>query len=154
MVRIGLTLYLTIATVVGPWLCCCSVGHCPLIFGAEKPSATVPVPHSCCGHGATPSGDPIPDDEQVPGSPSPTAPHGPCPCKDGQWDLSVPVTQQRSLGVESGEAVAGLSPFEAGKLLAAWSVDRCDLGGAHGEPITFPFSSCRDILRALQILRC
>lgn len=152
MVRIGLTLYLMLATVAGPWLCCCTAGDFPAPL-SRKPSAPS-APRPCCGHEKSPSGHSALDEEQAPGRPVPAAPHGPCPCKEGRQSLSAAVPPEASPGGESGGPMAGLYPFEAGAFLVSWSTDPGDKGVGSGEPTTFPFSSCRDILRALHVLRC
>jgi hypothetical protein len=153
MARIGLTLYLMLATVAGPWLCCCTAGQLPVSFSPTTPEPS--VPHTCCGCGAAPSGEPAANDEQAPDNPSPpAAPDGPCPCRKGLQKLSPLAKPVRSPGVEPGGSFESLYPFEAGTFFTVSSLDPRDQGRVPGEPITFPFYGPRDILRALHILRC
>ena len=66
----------------------------------------------------------------------------------------MPAVPERTAGVERGGAFSSLYPFEVGTFLTVSSLDLRDQCEAPGEPITFPFYSPRDILRALHILRC
>lgn len=152
MARIGLTLYLMVATAASPWLCCCTAGQLPGPLSSSTPEP--PAPHTCCGHGVAPSGQPAANDEQVPDSPPPAAPHGPCPCVKGLRNLSLLAVPERTAGVEQGGPFSSLCPFEVGTFITVNSLDLGDQGKAPGEPISFPFYGPRDILRALHILRC
>ena len=152
MVRIGLTLYLTLVTAAGPGLCCCSLGR---LFVSPSADTTAPLaPHTCCcGQYEAPSENPPAGDEYALDSHVPPPPDGPCSCREGRGDLSALATQIRPAG-ESGDPLAGLYPLESEKTFTASHLEPQDEGEVTGEPIAFPYYSPRGVLRALHILLC
>jgi hypothetical protein len=151
MLRIGLALYLTVATVAAPGLCCCSLGRLPssLPVEASAPSA----PHSCCGQCEAPASEPVTDREEESDTPTPAAPNRPCPCKQRSRDASALTATDRP-AVESVKSfVSHLAPEPAKCFTASFQVG-LDTGDVAGGPIAFPYHGPRGILRALHILRC
>ncbi len=146
MVRVGLSFYLILTTVAGPWLCCCTAAHAPALFGAKASNASPSRP--CCGRHAPPVKAPASGDEGA-RSDGPTAPHGPCRCQENSRSRAAFVAPERS---SAPETVVGV--YEADlpfAFLTPGAVSR--LNTTH-EPVSFPFCTPRDMLRALQIMRC
>jgi hypothetical protein len=147
MVRIGLAIYLMIATLAGPALCCCATQP-----PATCPTSTVAAPpadqhKSCCKH-------------QHPAPKGGASQHKPqkdpgCPCKNNSSRSSAasPFDSNQGLRV----ALTGV----AGDWLDAWMLlpPNVDVRAAlalvafRNTPV-FPVPSSTDILRALHILRC
>lgn len=144
MARIGLTLYLALASALGPSLCCCLPGAVVELFASgNHPSAG----HGCCGHHAASSREHPVKSGQTPQTPSP-ARQKDCPCKDGQ---SQPVVLTASHELESARSVAPL-PRVLLAVLPLSPLPSCCLS----EQVTerFPFHDARDLLSTFQTLRC
>jgi hypothetical protein len=145
MGRFVLAIYLSLHTIVGPWLCCCSlttfasIPCAPTGPKADRP----PKKHSCC-QGKTETSRPVEGGE----SDSPSQPR-PCPCQKSHPEIasvlpSITVAEQVSL--QQG--------FH-GWFLAAFS---CTAAGTR--PIALfdgnalPFWTADDLLRTHHVLRC
>jgi hypothetical protein len=151
MLRIGLVLYLTGATVAAPGLCCCSLGW---VFSSSHTKTPAPsAPHTCCGQCEIPATAPVTDAERKPDTPAPTAPNRPCPCRERLRDGPALTTTDRP-AVETAASFVGPRTLEPTKWFAASVPDGLDTGEPTGGPIAFPYHSPRGILRALHILLC
>jgi len=148
MTRIALTLYLVLASAVGPSLCCCLPSELLGFYTSDKQS------HRCCGHHAAKHSPRPAKTKQDPATPSPV-PQKDCPCKEGQSKpvLFTPAHESpaseysRTLMLPQWAAVGGFLPGTGSITLYAQEqpTSHC---------ITFPFLSSREILRAIQVLRC
>lgn len=158
MTRLGLILYLTLVTLAGPSLCCCTTaqvmaqllprqsgqlasGHpgCPCRSSAPKSD------HSANHQAASPSHAP---DGNRP------CDHDPCPAKQHQ---SLPVVlPSRSDALRLLDCLdfvsleVDLVNWDVTGILAAFHAALPSTQESH----SFPFMTCRDILRAIQVLRC
>jgi hypothetical protein len=131
--KAAVTIYLVLATLAGPWLCCCTAAQvAPRPSAADQPSA------SCCC--APEAAEPL--SEQ-----SPVVPHKPCSCNDETLPavVAAPVDSTVLLPAEDRLQIDGAGGTDDGVLT----------------PRTAPQSPCsafpldsRDILRLLHILRC
>ena len=151
MFRIGLNVYLMLATLAGPCFCCCTARRF-LTFVPSVGRVKHPGAHRCCGHHRQGTGSDALKQEQ--GKPSPS-PLSPCPCQESQCQLSTftvpdhpevagrnrltPVANSFGTGAS---VIAFISPTALAYELMP---QRC---------IAFPFLDCQDILRALHIQRC
>ncbi len=147
MIRIGLSVYLMLATLAGPWLCCCQLPRLSARFVAllridkAKP---VGSNHSCCQHRV-----PV-KDSQLPAQPNDPS----CPCQG---------TRQEA------PAIVLLESDGAGQLdrdLNAQAVNLLDCDSLSGidapslalmltpSTLSSPVLTGRDILSSLHILRC
>src|SRR5262245_66683577 len=116
MARIGLTLYLMLATTAGPWLCCCTAGRLPVF--AVKTTHKAPSNGGCCGHH---DGCPDPSDTKQDQSPqSPPAPDTPCPCKSGHRAPTILSAPEDSSVAELGRSLTA-NPVEGVWLTVATS---------------------------------
>ncbi len=158
MVRIAVTAYLILVALVGPGLCCCNplrlLAGCPrhghmthghMTHGSSE-GQRGSSDHCGCKHGH-PS-QPSPESQSPPLKDSPS-----CPCHDHETipgallaadlgsvkDFSSlklqPVTDAAFLVVPTGQALQAISPASA-------------------EALPAPFLTPREMLRALQIMRC
>jgi hypothetical protein len=157
MVRIGLTMYLVLATVAGPAFCCCVPVRIAdlLALGLSGPgqSAAATPQRTCCHHAprSTPHDGNNPSrDHEKPGCPD--SPN--CPCKQpgsgvallGQDSDPLDQTRVRNL-TEGPVAVVATTPPTC--LLGL----RPDLPG-YREGTALPFLTGQDYLTALHILLC
>jgi hypothetical protein len=149
--RIGLSLYLMLAILAGPSLCCCAPTRLLAFFPHNQ--KTELACHCCCHH-ATERDPAGPKTKDAGGKPC-RAPEDHCPCRKGrsQQVLFTPAEDPSDVGgirslMMDRLTVAGLF------LLSAESpaLHLQEQGPRHC--IAFPFHSSRDMLRALQILRC
>lgn len=150
MARIGLTLYLMLATAVGPCLCCCTMARLPAI--AMAPAAEPPAPPSCCCHGEAPSADPASVDESNPDNSPPASPAGRCPCDKGLRNVLAIDLPERVSEVDRISALASLNPLADGMTMSSLA-QRDDARWLVG-PINIPFYDSTDMLRAFHMLRC
>jgi hypothetical protein len=144
MARVGLALYLMLATTAGPWVCCCAAAQVGAMLKPAGWAPATPVEAPCCCHGK-------PAEAPKPADPRP-APARSCSCQQERQpaviiasDLDctaqsdrMPVPFDTADDGLSGSALAGL-PVPSQTLL--------DWAG-------LPHSGGRDTLRALHILRC
>lgn len=146
MARIGLTLYLIIVTLAGPWLCCCASVR--WITSLSTPATTLAAPRTCCGRvnrDAESKPSKKPNREQK--SPTPLAP---CSCERGQ---SLIVLADGGIGRVDLQA----EQFDTIELGGGFSTISATVFGASNifhRPAHFPNLTARDILRALSIIRC
>ena len=152
MLRIGLALYLVLATAVGPSLCCClPVRLLAFCTPAERSSS---ARHAHCCHHAGDREHPSKKTNSTPDNPSP-APHGPCPCKENRSEPLVFTAAGHFSGAEHGRFQETLSWLEAGEFFRAVTLLVPPAQGqATGELIASSLHNPRAILRALHILRC
>lgn len=146
MSRIAVVAYLMVATVVGPWACCCSPAR--LAFLDPTPRALATAAPSCCHSAQQPS-------NQAPTeSPEKRQPVRPgCPCQGeslSSISLTVSTEVSRLIGPEltvwiadlaSGPAVSNILLTLPGLALSG--------AGAH-----LPFLTTDDLLNVLHMLRC
>jgi hypothetical protein len=154
MIRIALSIYLTLATCAGPAFCCCAPPRLlPLLTGRAKS----PIPstrHSCCCHDA-PTSTQQQQLSSEGNSRKPACPKRGCPCQgDGSQRAALPTphseatqqTQQHHSLERQVETLLFLHP------VAGLSLSRaCQLPG---DCPPMPFLTAEDILRAMHILRC
>jgi hypothetical protein len=158
MFRIGLSIYLMLATLPGPWLCCCSPEHLLLAirqrFSAQPQQ---PSPHhqhdACCHKQPARAGKPQPACPQHSGNNR--RPDQPCPYRDcGSWP-----TVLFSGGSEAGKhpllrhaSFVSLLFFQA----PAPPLVLATLPGfaGSGPPVDLPFLTTGDLLHRLHMLRC
>ncbi len=158
MLRIGLSMYLVLATAAGPGLCCCLPARLLTELLASRSSGSEQVAgasHQSCGchhdHGAVPHGHKSPSpDQDKPGCPDCPS----CPCKQPGLDTSLPPQDAEQLNnvlVRSFlDVPAGLAP--AAPLTCF--VFLCVAPPGWGDGTALPFLSARDYLATLHILRC
>lgn len=155
MLRLALTIYLTLATFAGQWLCCCSAHRLSELIG-QSPKGTAETArlgsNLCCGHhrvGATHDG------VSKPGARSPAQPdHPTCPCQEHR------LGQVAGLGSDS-EAAKHLRTAQAlAKLFDVFAFTGQFVSlGVSNLPYTDPagvpcLMTVRDLLSTLQTLRC
>jgi hypothetical protein len=157
MARIGLTLYLVLASVAGPGLCCCvpaRLAHLLCLGSGKSGRVAATTPRQCCCHhdggpAASPQKTPSPDPSN-PCSPEP----GSCPCKQPGLVtalLSQDAEQLNPVLVRNLlDGPAGLVPVTLTTCLLSLEAS---LGGP-GEGAALPFLSAHDYLTTLHILRC
>lgn len=147
MFRIGLSVYLMLATLAGPSFCCCQMSRLSARFvhwlRSDEANAAASTP-SCCRHQA-PTKDSQP----------PTHPEKPsCPCRDSS-------SERPALMVLEAEGAAQLHRDQSaladdlldGDFLT--SVLPLSTARIPASPARFfSFESGRDILSSLHILRC
>jgi hypothetical protein len=157
MVRIGLTIYLVLATVAGPGFCCCGAARLAqlLAFGGSKSGQLAAPPHrkSCCHH-EQPS---APDQQKTPSRDhgKPGCPDRPtCPCHQSGSGMALP-----SQGTEQLNQVLVRSLIEGRAELVSAPHPTCLLSlgtdsRGLGEAVALPFLSAHDFLTTFHILRC
>jgi hypothetical protein len=144
LLRIGLSVYLMLATLVGPWLCCCqpprlSARFVALLRNEEAKSAE--NHHSCCQHQA-----PVNDSQPTN---TPKAPS--CPCQGNRPALVTPVSDgTRQLHRDSNAQAVDLLDHDSlsGVLMPSFGLTLTS------SLLSSPFLTGRDILSSLHILRC
>jgi hypothetical protein len=147
MARIGLTLYLIIATLVGPWLCCCASVRW-ITTSLSTPATSDVAPRTCCGRAnrdAESKPSKKPNREQK--TPTPLAP---CSCALGQSpilfaDSDIVGVDLRAEQTDTTDWSRSLSTISTIIVGALNSFHR----SAH-----FPNLTAQDILRALSVMRC
>lgn len=154
MFRIGLSMYLVLATVAGPSLCCCTpVCLADILPLGNSKSAQGAHPKSCCRHHELPSDshrEKTPT--RAPGKPScPDCPN--CPCKQA-GDAALP-----SQDVERANQTLARSFIDAPVGLGPVTTLTCLLSPAPelqawGQRGALPFLSAHDFLTTFHILRC
>jgi hypothetical protein len=157
MARIGLTLYLVLASVAGPGFCCCVPGRLANMFAVGRGKtgqvgAATPR-KSCCCHdgGSAPQGHQTPPRKHGrPGCPDSDT----CPCKQPGLVtalLSQDAEQLNSVLVRSLlDGPAGLVPATSSTCLLSLEASLC----GPGEGAALPFLSAHDYLTTHHILRC
>ena len=142
MVRIGVVVYLVLATAAGPAVCCCTMNR--LFAFSSQGWSTTSSHHGCCNrHGK---------DGRRPGEVPKRRPD--CPCQDSPRDSAylaaakslVPEDAARSLNLPGAAGMVGSALPHSLAPGAIIQVPR--------ESIAFPFHDARQVLRALHILRC
>ncbi len=148
MFRLGLIIYLVIATVAGPSLCCCSTTR---LFASGGSPAThdappEPAPTSCCPHCTPPHQEKAPVEQDYPHRPQ-------CPCK-----------QHNSQQVLSTSEIDGSSALSFRLAASDWVVLPLFTAPplttlqaavtAVGDRLLLPFLSTQDLLFSHHLLRC
>lgn len=85
MAKFGLVAYLMLATLAGPWLCCCAAASWSLPF--QNTSKSTQSRKTCCGQVESKSDSsnrPVPVDTRK-------SPFAPCPCESGAKSPTVVV---------------------------------------------------------------
>jgi hypothetical protein len=148
MGRFVLAIYLSLHTIVGPWLCCCSLATFASISCASAaPEADRPAEKRSCCHG---KGEPTRPPEKG-DSDTPSKPHS-CPCQQGHPEIasalpSDTLAEQVSLRQGfHGWFLAALC------LTAAPAVHASLIALSNGNPL--PFWTADDLLRTHHVLRC
>lgn len=150
MVRIGLTIYLVIATVAGSCFCCCVPGQLARLLAFDcnqsKEVATAPQRPSCChperSSAPDPSGSPMRDE----GEPT-------CPCKQRGSDTAFSPDAEQLNHVLPRNNFAEPASFAFFTSLTCLQLVRQDLSGV-GRGVALPYLSAHDLLTTLHILRC
>ncbi|MCI0463820.1 MAG: hypothetical protein L0Z62_43355 [Gemmataceae bacterium] len=152
--RVSLVLYLNLATLAGPWYCCCTLASALRSARPAEPEEDVaeePTPPCCCCC-PKPASAPQNQTEQTPDQPE--APPPPlCPCHEQQRNTFALVTLPSGLSAQS-QALAALDAVD----LTAFSCDADSLlrpaQPRAGDHLDLPALSGRDIRCACHILRC
>jgi hypothetical protein len=151
MVRVGLALYLMLATAAGPWLCCCTADSLFVLCAGTRPESA--GAHCSCGHHGGDRAHPTTKPRGTADDPS-QVPRGPCPCKQSRPEPSVFLPPEHSSGAQPGRFLETLPSTEAGSFFLSASSLTLPAGGHSTESIIGSWHDPRDILRALHILRC
>lgn len=149
MLRTVVTIYLSLATLAGPAVCCCSVFRFATPASAAHPvrppsnDESGGCPH-CHKHAA-----PTPPDTPTKEPDRPRSPD--CPCRSHAAQPAVPQAEAE-LGVvlTSVLSFADLVPAE---IAATWIAVAPDLLPA-SQLALLPFLTAQDLLRAHHLLRC
>lgn len=153
MVRIGLSVYLMLATLAGPSLCCCTSTRlvASLLHARE---AGQPKPSCCQHHRPGGAGDQHTDRKKSPQDHEQPE-HPTCPCQENRFEpvallspdpASAKQVQSRSL-CSSLTDVIGMLPVTA--LLSVESTPPIPR-----ERLALSFVTTHDLLHALHMLRC
>jgi hypothetical protein len=155
MIHKGLSLYLALVLLAGPWYCCCTVlrwhSH-PAPQAHAQSAAPTPESNDCChcAHHDTPA-----ETTPTPAKPThqPERPHCPCSERQGQQAalspadaLSAKLTQLHPIAWESSQPAHSLTVPVVVSLVGTTRTPR--------ECLAFPFATAQDILRTLQTFRC
>jgi hypothetical protein len=144
VLRIGLSVYLMLATLTGPWLCCCQLPRMSARFAAllrNEQAKPAENPPSCCQHR-------VPVKDSQPRNP-PKAPS--CPCQDNRSALVLLESDgTRQLQRDSNAQALDLLDYDflSGGVLPSVGLMR------PSSPESPPVLTGRDILSSLHILRC
>ncbi len=153
MVRLGLSIYLTFATLAGPLLCPCSASQ---IFSLVSPPNLEARPDSnsscpCCPKlrnlPLPRTTDPFQDERQ----PTPSIPPERCPCQfHGHWSAAIPSTR-----IEQVRQTANSLHDDLFQAVALWRTNFGASSVALGktDPLARSFLHSKDLL-VFQILRC
>jgi hypothetical protein len=157
MFRIALAIYLTLAFLVSPCLCCCGGGRMVAAPDSEIDSggsldSSLKVATICCGCRTT--GVACENDASAIDSESPCEKH-PCPARR-HHDQSVIVAGP------GGSTIVGVTPPSDRYTFDAMVGDRGNapssgpvlVDGLRDEPVTFPCHSGREILCLICVMRC
>lgn len=150
MVRIGLSLYLMLAAVAGPWLCCCTSERLAALFASPTKQSSH---DGCCGNHQTAkhsqkhrTSEQRSGDQEQPNRP-------PCPCQEDGSRQVVALNPELGKQVQSRYSVQGQAePLFALPTLLCLSSDGDRKVPSKGEIL--PFLTAQDILCTLHILRC
>lgn len=144
MFRIGLSVYLMLATLTGPWLCCCRLPRFSARFVVllQNDKAKPAESHCCCCQHHVPVKDSEP----------PNPPKAPtCPCQSNRPALVV-------LESDGARQLHRNSNSQAVDLLDCDSLSAVVMAPVGlmltSSPLSAPVLTGRDILSALHILRC
>lgn len=143
MGRLTLTLWFTLAAVLGPGWCCCPVAASTRPTTAGQPAP--PPAKSCCDHHTPPAGDPAPT------NPAPAKPAG-CPCGHAAQADALPPA-----GTADADLTASLRLLDTPStvLLAPIADALASSAAAPAGPTTHvPALSGRALLAVLSQLRC
>jgi hypothetical protein len=149
MFRAGLSIYLAVMTLAGPWLCCCSAARVAAnsapAAAPARPDADEDLPPCCRRHHAS-----------RPAQPTRERPHrdGPeCPCsKDPSRTAPAPDAESARL---LRPATATLNPVDVPAVLPAVLTPAAEgLAPLPRERQPMPFWTAHDLLRTLHLLRC
>jgi hypothetical protein len=151
MFRTGLSIYLALVTLAGPWLCCCTAARATTSLlrstpaSPAKPEAECP---SCCRHHVT-----------VPHQPAKESPRHdrparqPCPCGQDSNRTAVALDTESARHLQPVPAVA--NPTDVPCLLVTEVVPaEAAPGLIDGAQSALPFLSTAELLRAFHLLRC
>jgi hypothetical protein len=149
MFRTGLSIYLAVMTLAGPWLCCCSAARVagnPTPAAASVPSdADEDLPPCCRHHQAK---RPCQPDRQRPHHDGPE-----CPCsKDISRTAVAPDAESARLLWP--DATATPLADELAVLPATLTPAADGLAPVPRERRALPFWTAHDLLRTLHLLRC
>jgi hypothetical protein len=145
VLRLSITAYLTLVSLLGPGLCCCTavrlVTSAPCRHGAHRQQAN----RDCCHHRHS-HGHGRPDEPSQPCGEQPG-----CPCNDHH---KIPVALAPGDGNLAGleKLAPSVGPLPALPTTAGLSAGACPIASV--EPGGNVARSGRDILRALHVLRC
>src|ERR1043165_798610 len=154
MLRIGLTVYLMLATFMGPALCCCTIARLsaatPTLAQPEEPEK----PHSCCCCEQSLPPDASPQLGEPPDHPPQPTDHDPasCPCKQHP-------TNPMTTGVLASSTFDDLRTLEQQQQHTLFLLP-VSVGVAPQPMSVVPdespglFMTGRDRLCALQVFRC
>jgi len=144
MVHAAITLWFAITTLLGPWVCCCSLAnpaHPTVTYGQTAPTSK--PTKSCCHQEAPPSGE---NGKPEPGKPSK------CPCEHPK-----PVVSLAATGTATADLAAQLNLLDVlcVWLLASFTFDSPAVASASAYTSP-PFAKLagRDMLAAYSLLRC
>jgi hypothetical protein len=157
MFRLGLIAYLSLATVFGPFLCCCSVPRLTGLFGSDSRYANKAAGRneisgnrvgraSCCNSQSSKPGTAKP--ESAP--PANDGDRSNCPCgKHQPTVVATDVSQSQSKIVDVSEPLWDLPVANLSSLFDFDFVPQLDI--VHEKPAGI---YGRKMLRAFQIMRC
>ena len=140
MIRIGLSLYLALVMLAGPWFCCCTTLRLlnALVPTPEEESAP---PCSCCQNHQETSHD---QQKDVPEEPT-------CSCHDEHFNWAL-ISASRSLLPMMMEPTdkPGENPYLFSVPIGSLPL----VSSARQDPPILPFVTTDDLLHHLHILRC
>jgi hypothetical protein len=149
MVRVGMSLYLMLVMVAGPWFCCCSFTRLAgWLLTPAPPTKTSPAAdaHACCRP------HPVPDKSPK----KPERPHRPtCPCQERSSPPSSLSLLESELTKHSERPK--LDPSGSHLDLASSTMMAISPAGIIHVPCETAaphFLTARDMLRAHHVLRC
>jgi hypothetical protein len=149
MVRLALSTYLVFSTLLGQWLCCCTLPHALPLAAAREASPARPAPHhsSCCCHHEQNAEDrhPAADEPARPRHPE----RRPCPCRESKanqvaWLSTDSQSDPSSLGLADSVPAPRHATEPA----------RASAATANPQRSGLLFMTAQDLLHVLQILRC
>ena len=152
MFRLALTIYLTLATLAGQWLCCCSVHRLSdLLCQHTKQDGELPqtISGKCCGHRHTSATH---DSQAEPTPSSPAKPDGPaCPCQEQRTEMIAGLGIVPDTAKQLRTAQTAVDSFVfVSTLIPAGELDH--VSGIRQSRI--PFRTVHDVLSSLKTLRC
>lgn len=151
MLRIGLSTYLSVVTLAGPWFCCCTTTRLLARLAPSAPTDAQPRAQCCChAHSAST----VAPCQTRPGAPAQAPPRHNCPCGQNARDtLALPSARSPGSEIETLSRLLALVPSVGGLVMDTWnSLDPADLSGPLD--IGSPFLTASDLLRAHHLLRC